>query len=248
MEFSDQQAFDLGWDYATFGNDVPENANKLFCDGYRAFSNESKKSVRRPNKYVRKWLQIRFGALRRGKYFSPDITPEYIEKITPASEKCPVIGEPFTFGKNAPTDWSVDRANNDRGYVRGNIIIISQQANAAKGDKSLDQINILALCTSDTDGLTSYQWERLAELIAPAFGDHDEIDNPISALFGQHIALGMPVSPLAGFQIALSRALLEGWDRENLYFSFDLRKRLHVRIRLCDAQFYLQNTIPKQGI
>ena len=215
MEAVEQQSFDLGWDYATFGINVPEDANKLFCDGYRAFGNENKKTTQKPTKYVRKRLQIRFGAWRRGKPFSPEVTPDYIKKITPASGKCPVTEQRFTFSTGEPTDWSIDRANNERGYVRGNIVIISQLANASKGDKSLDEIWALGQRDFDTEDLTPAQWAKLAQLIGPAFGDHDDEVNPIPMLFGQSVALGMPVSPLAGFQVALSRILLLVWDVDN---------------------------------
>lgn len=212
MDALDQQAFDLGWDFATFGVHVPPDANKSFCDGYRAFGSEKNKTSHSPDKYVRKWLQIRFGALRRGKPFASDVTPEYIEQITPASERCPVTNEPFTYSQEEPTDWSVDRANNQRGYVRGNILIISRAVNAAKNDRSLDEIRALASNTTAIDGLTPAEWHRLAQLIEPAFGDHADDVTPIPFLFGQLVALGMPVSPLASFQAGLSRALHEGWD------------------------------------
>lgn len=218
MNSLEQQAFDLGWDFATFGVDVPADANKSFCDGYRAFGSEKNKTTRKPDKYVRKWLQIRFGALRRGKSFSPQVTPDYLEKITPVSGKCPVTEERFSYSRNAPTDWSVDRANNDRGYLCGNIIIISQQANAAKGDKSLSEIQALASGDVESGSLSPAQWARLAQLVEPAFGDHDDEVNPIPMLLGQPVALGMPVSPLAGFQVALSRALTEGWNPDKREF------------------------------
>ena len=214
MDALDQQAFDLGWDHAIFGVSVPEKANKSFCDGYRAFAGDKNRSVRNPDKYCRKWLQIRFGAFCRGKPFSRQVTPEYIEKITPASGRCPATGEPFTYSTGTPTDWSIDRANNDRGYCCGNILIISQFANGAKGERSLDEIRLLADRDNDTDGLSPAQWDRLAHLIEPAFGDHEDDVNPIQILFGQPVALGMPVSPLASFQIALSRALVDGWDEK----------------------------------
>src|SRR5215510_1865090 len=97
MDVLEQQAFDLGWDFAAFGSDVPEDANKLFCDGYRAFGSEKNKTSRTPDRYVHKWLQIRFGALRRGKPFAGDVTPEYIKQITPASGRCPVTDRPSAF-------------------------------------------------------------------------------------------------------------------------------------------------------
>jgi len=214
MNELDRQAYDLGWDYATFGINVPDDASMSFCDGYRAFRHGASKTTRKPDKFTRKWLQIRFGALARGKQFSLDITPEYIEKITPASGNCPVTDLPLTFGTGESTDWSVDRANNDRGYVRGNILIMSQAANAAKGARSLDAIRSLVDNDEATEGLTASQWLKLANLIEPAFGDDYEEVNPIQMLFGQPIALGMPVSPLASFQVAVSRAAIGIWDPE----------------------------------
>lgn len=215
MDVIGQQAFDLGWDYATFGVDVPESANKMFCDGYRAFAGDGKRRASRPDKFIRKWLQIRFGAFSRGKPFSLQVTPEYIQKIIPSAECCPVIDAPFTYSEGKPTDWSIDRANNDRGYVRGNIIVISRFANSAKSDRSLDEIQALADGELEIDGLLPDEWRKLAQLIEPAFGDHQDEENPIPMLLGQPVALGMPISPLASFQVALSRALISGWDANN---------------------------------
>jgi hypothetical protein len=214
MDGLDQRAFDLGWDYALFGINVPPEANKAFCDGYRAFGTEKNKTARVPDRYVRKWLQIRFGALRRGKHFSSDVTPEYIEQITPASGRCPVTDLHFTYSKDAPTDWSVDRANNARGYVRGNILIISRAANAAKGDRSLEEIRSLASGVGPSEGLTPVEWQRLGQLVEPAFGDGAEDVSPIPILAGQPVALGMPVSPLASLQLRLAQMAIAGWDRE----------------------------------
>jgi hypothetical protein len=140
----------------------------LFCDGYRAFGSEKNKTSRVPDLYVRKWLQIRFGALRRGKHFAADVTPHYIEQITPPCGRCPVTDLRFTYSQDKPTDWSVDRANNARGYVRGNTLIISRAANAAKGNRSLDEIRVLASGDSTTDGLAPVEWERLGQLVEPA--------------------------------------------------------------------------------
>lgn len=214
MDALDRQAFDLGWDYATFGLDVPDRAKGPFCDGYRAFLHGNNKKVQRADKFVRKWLQIRFNAIRRGKEFSLDITPEYLERITPASGKCPVTYLPLTFGTGKPTDWSIDRANNNRGYVRGNILIISVAANAAKGKKTLDHIRSLSSKTEAAEGLTPHQWQRMSILIEPAFGEEDGDMNPVQVLLGQPIALGMPVSPIASFQVSMARAIIAGWDTQ----------------------------------
>lgn len=214
MNILERQAFDLGWDFATFGVNVPEEANLRFCEGYRAFLHGRTKARKKADKYVKKWLQIRFGALARRKQFSLDVTPEYLRRITPASGVCPVTGLHLTFGECEPTDWSVDRANNSRGYVRGNIIIVSAGANTAKGDKSLAEMQALARGDHTVDGLTPSQWQEFSNLVAPAFGEGEWDMNPVQVLSGQSIALGMPVSPIASFQVAVSRALIDGWNRE----------------------------------
>lgn len=226
MDTQQQLGFDLGWDYAAFNRDVPEDAPKSFCDGYRAFGEGSRRTVHTPDLYIRKWLQIRYGAMRRNKIFSPDVDAKYLEKITPASMTCPVIGEKFTFAKDRDTDWSVDRANNDRGYVRGNIIIISVRANSAKGDQDLEEIVALSGEERDHDGLTPEEWGRMARLVEPAFGDHED-GSPVPILVGQPVALGMPVSPLAGFQVALSRALITGWDEKQREFATAYVAEMH---------------------
>lgn len=212
MNELDRQAYDLGWDYATYRLDVPESADRYFCDGYRAFRHGHNRKQQPADRYVRKWLQIRFGALSRGKRFSPDISPGYLRRITPAAGVCPVTDAAFTYGACEATDWSIDRADNSKGYVRGNILIVSQRANAAKGDKSLEQIRQLAAADADRDGLTAAEWARFALLIEPAFGVKGGDSNPVEVLAGQPLALGMPVSPVASFQIALSRAALLSWQ------------------------------------
>lgn len=213
MNELERQAYDLGWDYATYSLAVPESADQAFCDGYRAFRHGDNKKCQKADRYTRKWLQIRFGALSRGKRFSPDISPEYIRQITPASGLCPVTGKPFTYGTGEATDWSIDRADNSKGYVRGNILIVSRQANAAKGSKSLEEIRALSENEELQNGLTASEWARFADLIEPAFGVDRGDSNPVEVLSGQPLALGMPVSPVASFQIALSRAALLSWQQ-----------------------------------
>ena len=48
MDELDRQAYDLGWDYATFRINVPDAASKSFCDGYRAFRHGNKRTTQSP--------------------------------------------------------------------------------------------------------------------------------------------------------------------------------------------------------
>lgn len=228
MDAREQLAFDLGWDYAIFGREVPETANKAFCDGYRAFRQGDKRSTRPADRYERKWLQIRFGAFSRNKEFAPDVTPDYLRRITPESGRCPVTLLPLTFAEGEPTDWSIDRANNLRGYIRGNLIVISTAANAAKSDKTLAEIEGAAALDSEFDGLLPEEWARMAELVAPAFGPHEDDFSPVPILVGQNVALGMPTSPIASFQIAIARALIECWHDDK----YD--PMMHFAAQMCD--------------
>lgn len=104
---------------------IPDNAPKVFCDGYRAFKHGGNRSTKNPDVFARKWLQIRLGAYLRRKYFDPLITPQYLSSIFPPTGLCPVTLVPMTTGEMAETDWSIERANNREGYVPGNIIVIS---------------------------------------------------------------------------------------------------------------------------
>lgn len=53
-------------------------------------------------------------------------------------EKCPILNKPFVYGD---TNWtySVDRINNSKGYIKGNIQIISNRANRLKGDFTINE-------------------------------------------------------------------------------------------------------------
>lgn len=57
-------------------------------------------------------------------------------------ERCPVLGIPLIVGdgklcQNSP---SLDRIDNTKGYVRGNVIIVSHRANAIKNDATVEEL------------------------------------------------------------------------------------------------------------
>lgn len=59
---------------------------------------------------------------------------------------CPVLGIPLRRGYGPLTDAtpSVDRVNSQRGYVRGNVAVISHRANTLKNNATLREIESLA--------------------------------------------------------------------------------------------------------
>jgi hypothetical protein len=70
----------------------------------------------------------------------------YLKQIAPSV--CPVFGTPFVRGGwRGDSKWfgpSVDRKDNSKGYVRGNLQIISLYANAMKRDATPDQLRTFA--------------------------------------------------------------------------------------------------------
>ncbi|MFQ5634369.1 MAG: hypothetical protein ACE5G3_03435 [Gammaproteobacteria bacterium] len=158
-------AFELGYDLAMRGRDVPEDASKALCDGYRT-GRRQYPFPRKANRYIHKWLQIRLNALRRGKRVDTNITPGYLERID--LEHCPVTGERLTRSTGRGSDWSIDRCDNRRGYVPGNLVVMSTRANIAKSDLTFRQILANGQRDEPTEGLLPADWQRMALVVAPA--------------------------------------------------------------------------------
>lgn len=81
--------------------------------------------------------QLRYRAKKKGLGF--DITAEDI----PVPEYCPVLGIRLILGvdkddlRDSP---SVDRINNDLGYIKGNVMVISVRANELKSDATIEEL------------------------------------------------------------------------------------------------------------
>jgi hypothetical protein len=60
-------------------------------------------------------------------------------------EICPLLGIPIVtgVGKQGPNSPSLDRIDNTKGYVSGNVWVISQKANRIKSDATADEIILL---------------------------------------------------------------------------------------------------------
>ncbi len=61
-----------------------------------------------------------------------------LEDIT-IPDKCPVFGHSFVYGD---PDWtySIDRVDNDKGYVKGNVEIVSNKANRIKNSATEEEL------------------------------------------------------------------------------------------------------------
>lgn len=166
----DHEAFNLGWDYAFYGLPAPDLDDVQVSLGYQAGCGRREGAARtshsRADRYVRKWLQLRANAWRRGRVFHQAVTVQYLQRLDVSH--CPITGVALTHGTGALTDWSVDRINNEGGYGQGNLAVLSVKANAAKDRLSFEQALALAGSPSPEKDLSPVQWLRLACLMASA--------------------------------------------------------------------------------
>jgi len=163
----EKAGFELGWDYARFLGWHPEDeTNKHFVGGYTT-AKEKTAPPPHVDRYTRKWLQLRYGAWRRCRVFDENVTPAFLQLID--RPMCPILGCALTHSTGELTDWSVDRLNNHGGYAVGNLAVMSTQANAAKGNLTLDDILALSRQATPASGLSPLQWKRMASLLTGAY-------------------------------------------------------------------------------
>ena len=65
---------------------------------------------------------------------------------------CPVLGIPITIGTSkgwSPGAPTLDRVDNTKGYVKGNVCVISWRANSLKSDATLDEVDRIATYIRD---------------------------------------------------------------------------------------------------
>lgn len=84
-------------------------------------------------------------ARHRAKKFGHDFDIVFEDLVIPTH--CPVFGIPLFFegGKRTANSYSLDRWDNKKGYVKGNVRVISFKANQYKGDMTTEEVrNLLA--------------------------------------------------------------------------------------------------------
>ena len=86
------------------------------------------------------WYKARKRAKKSGLEFDLDLDDIYIP------ERCPLLGIALAVahGRPSPGSPSLDRYDSTKGYVRGNVWVISHRANTLKGDATVGELRILA--------------------------------------------------------------------------------------------------------
>ena len=163
--------FELGWDYAHYGTVPPaDHLHPLspVRQGWEAGRDSFGRRTLEPNRFTRKWLQLRLNAWLRGRVFEgQQVNPAFLRQIDVAV--CPVTREVLTHGTGELSDASVDRVFNDAAYAAGNLAVMSTRANRAKSAYEVDdavafvrQIEVEQL--GQIDGLSAEHWARIAVL------------------------------------------------------------------------------------
>lgn len=87
------------------------------------------------------WSGYQLGAVKRGIHF--DITIKYAWRLFERQgRRCALSGVPLVFGiitKNSNTTASLDRINNSKGYVRGNVQWVHKRINLMRNILSVDE-------------------------------------------------------------------------------------------------------------
>lgn len=68
-----------------------------------------------------------------------------LDDIMPLPLLCPVLGIELRKGTHSGDDhsYSLDRTDNTRGYVPGNVAVISRRANRIKNDATFAEVELL---------------------------------------------------------------------------------------------------------
>lgn len=170
-------AYDIGWAFAQHG--VPlereaRNRNPNLALGWDDGRERFRGRARGADAFVRKWLRLRLNALGRGRVIHESVTPDFLRAIAPTC--CPITrealdysGDPARYDKRS--NWSVDRLDNESGYIAGNLVIMSAVANSAKATMDYARayrVSLQALKKPGLliEGLDGMQWARLVSMMA----------------------------------------------------------------------------------
>lgn len=105
--------------------------NKKYRDGTLY-----KRDKENPHKYL--WRIAR----KRAEKYNIDFTISPEDIIMP--DVCPILGtEMYVGAKKLENSMSLDRVNNLKGYVKGNVVCISRKANIMKSNLTLEDLKIL---------------------------------------------------------------------------------------------------------
>ena len=135
-------------------NNYIVNREKILEKGvsYREKQSADPEWISRENARIRKWRRdnpIRhLMSLAKARAKKKGMTFDLVEKdLLPYPDVCPVLGITLAYGGRGnsrdPNLASIDRIDNNTGYVKGNVVIVSLRANKLKNDATIEEIRCI---------------------------------------------------------------------------------------------------------
>jgi hypothetical protein len=202
----------LGRDYALHGITPPIAHLYPQSPLQRGWMAARGRAVRTPAApQVELWLALRTHAWARGRsYEDVQLTPHHLAQLD--TTHCPITRDLL-----GDDNRSIDRVRDDAGYAAGNLAVMSQRANRAKGSRGRQALMDMAgSCAAGPitriGGLDEAQWQRLAVLssfVTPL--SHEEAAQiPLRVLPPNRLRLFNPIQAL---QALVTRQLATpGWS------------------------------------
>lgn len=202
----------LGRDYALHGITPPIAHLYPQSPLQRGWMAARGRTVRTPaSPQVELWLSLRTHAWTRGRSFEDiQLTPHHLAQLD--TTHCPITRELL-----GDDNRSIDRVRDDAGYAAGNLAVMSQRANRAKGSRGRQAlVEMAASCAAGPitriGGLAGADWERLAVLASfvTPLSHEDAAQIPLRVLPPNRLRLFNPIQAL---QALVTRQLATpGWS------------------------------------
>ncbi len=123
----------------------------LYPDRFKAKPKRGKKLKLSKELTLEKYFleTFRFRKARAIKrWFEFTIKPEDVV----LTKVCPVLGTDFTYGETlSDTTLTIDRIDPEKGYIPGNVVVISHKANRIKNNASAEEIEKVLLWLKSVD-------------------------------------------------------------------------------------------------
>lgn len=116
-----------------------EHARKLGQEGYFSDHDENKRRHKEQSQKLRDEDPLRYvfkGRKSKAKEAGIEFTIEYSDLVQ--SDVCPILETPFE--RHTWSAASIDRIDNNKGYIPGNIQIVSRKANVMKNSASPEEM------------------------------------------------------------------------------------------------------------
>ena len=174
-----REGFLLGELFGIYALELPGDADEHVQQGYSSVPDAQKGKGVVVDRFVRKYVQIRANAWRRNRLVDDSFTVQLLRELD--VERCPVSGVVLTHRTGDDTDWSIDRLDNNKGYVKGNLAVMSSRVNRLKKYYTPSQVHKRAVIEEDLEGLTAQEWARLDTLVHCAVSSPQTDAEPVQA-------------------------------------------------------------------